>query len=143
MKAERIVLGGFIIVGAIMLIVGILVCANVFAYNNKAETTAIVTDFESYKEYSGGKSRTHYKTHLIYKVEGQTYSEVADMYSSSWDIGEEIEIYYDIDNPKNIGSKHTDIALLVIPCLGLLFFGIGTIAMLISRKTRRKQWSQQ
>ena len=134
MKMEKIVFSTFIVLGLILFVVGTLVCANVFAYNNKAETTAIITDFESYQEYSGGEKRTHHKTHLTYKVNGRSYSEVADMYSSSWEIGEEIEIYYDINDPKNIGSKHTDIALLVIPCLGFLFLCIGTIAMLIIRK---------
>ena len=118
MKMEKIVFSTFIVLGLILFVVGTLVCANVFVYNNKAETNAIITDFESYQEYSGGEKCTHHKTHLTYKVDGQSYSEVADMYSSSWEIGEEIEIYYDINDPKNIGSKHTDIALLVIPCLG-------------------------
>ncbi|MBO7762537.1 MAG: hypothetical protein J6T24_07045, partial [Clostridia bacterium] len=56
------------------------------------------------------------------------------MYSSSWNVGDEIEIYYDIDNPQNVGSKDTDWVLLVIPCLGLMFFGLGSITLFVSRK---------
>ena len=105
-----------------------------FKYDNIAETTAIVTDIEEYKEYSGGKWRTHHKTHLTYEVDGRTYTKVAKMYSSSWRIGEKIEIYYDMDDPQSIGSKDTDFALLVIPGLGLVFFSVGVIALFLCRK---------
>ena len=134
MKKLRIIILIFIIFGLIFSVGGAFLCVNAFDYGNKAETTAVITDFESYRERAGGKWRTSYKTHLTYEVDGESYDNTVKMYSSSWNIGEKIEIYYDVDNPQNIGSKHTDLALLVVPCLGLLFFSSGTILMLITRK---------
>ena len=123
-----------IIFGLFLSVGGAFICVNAFDYSGKAETTAVITDFESYRDAEGS---TRYKTHLTYEVDGESYNNIVKMYSSSWNVGEEIEIYYDIDNPQNIGSKHTDLALLVIPCLGLLFFSSGTILMLITHKKRK------
>lgn len=137
MKEIRIVFWTLIIFGLTFLAGGVLLCANVFDYSGTEEATAIITDFESYREHSAGHWRTYYKTHLKYEVHGQSYTNVAKMYSSKWDIGEEIEIYYDIKNPQIIGSKQTDLASLVVPCLGLLFFCFGIVLMLISRKKEK------
>ncbi|MBQ7364419.1 MAG: DUF3592 domain-containing protein [Clostridia bacterium] len=136
MSQKRIVFLIFAIFGLIFLVVGTIICAKVFQYDNIVETTAIITDIEEYKEYSGGEWRTHHKTHLLYEIDGCSYTTVAEMYSSSWTIGEEIEIYYDMDDPQKVGSKSTDLALLAIPCLGLVFFSIGVTALLVFRKKR-------
>ena len=124
----------FAIIGLILMIVGTIICSKVFAYSNKVETTATITDIESYQEYVNGRTHTRHKTHITYDVEGHSYTNAVKMYSSSWNVGDEIEIYYDIDNPKNVGSKDTDWGLLVIPVLGLIFFGLGLIMLFLSRK---------
>ena len=124
----------FAIIGLIFIVVGTIICLRVFDYGDKVETTAIITDFESYQEYANGRTHTHYKTHITYDVDGSSYTNIVQMYSSSWNVGDEIEIYYDIDNPQNVGSKDTDWVLLVIPCLGAIFFGLGLITLLVSRK---------
>ncbi len=134
MKKSRIVFLILIIFGLILSVGGSFLCVKVFDYDNKIETTAVIADFESYRDDEGS---TRYKTHLKYEVDGESYSNIVKMYSSSWNVGDEIEIYYYIDNPQNIGSKHTDLALLVIPCLGLLFFSSGTILMLITHKKEK------
>jgi len=121
MKKSRIIFLLFIIFGLILSVGGAFICVNAFDYSGKAETIAEITDFESYRDDEGSM---RYKTHLTYEVDGQSYTNVTKMHSSSWNIGEEIEIHYDVDNPQNIGSKHTDLALLVVPCLGLLFFAL-------------------
>ena len=136
-NSKQVVFLIFAIIGLILMVVGTVICSKVFEYSDKVETTAIITDFESYQEYANGRTHTRHKTHITYDVEGSSYTNVVKMYSSSWNVGDEIEIYYDIDNPENISSKHTDLALLVIPCLGLLFFSSGTILMLITHKKRK------
>ena len=136
-NSKQVVFLIFAIIGLIFTVVGTVICLKVFDYSDKVETTAIITDFESYQEYRNGKTHTHYKTHLTYEVEGFSYTNVVSMYSSSWSIGDEIEIYYDIDDPQNVGSKDTDWALLVIPCLGLVFFALGSITLLVSRKKQK------
>ena len=52
-KSKSLVL--IFIIGILFFIGGIFICVNVFDYSNKAETTAVITDFESYREYSCGK----------------------------------------------------------------------------------------
>ena len=133
----QIVFSIFAIIGLIFIVIGTIVCAKVFKYDNIVETTAIITDFEEYEEYANGRTHIQHKTHITYDVEGRSYTNVVKMYSSSWNVGDEIEIYYDIDNPQNVGSKDTDLVLLVIPCLGLVFFALGSITLLVSRKKQK------
>ena len=133
-NSKQIVFLIFSIIGLIFMVVGTVICLKVFDYSDQVEATAIITDFESYQEYHNGKTHIHYKTYLTYEVEGFSYTNVVSMYSSSWNVGDEIEIYYDIDDPQNVGSKDADWALLVIPFLGLVFFALGSITLLISRK---------
>ena len=127
----------FAIIGMILMVVGTVICLKVFDYSDKVETTAIIIDFESYQEYANGRTHTRHKTHITYDVDGSSYTNVVKMYSSSWSVGDEIEIYYDIDNPQNVGSKDTDWALLVIPCIGLVFFSLGAITLLLNRKKQK------
>lgn len=134
MNMKKIVFSTFVVVGLIFIVVGAIVCLKVFDYSNTAETTAIITDIETYYEYVGGDRRVHHKTYLSYEVDGHSYTCVSQMYSSAWNIGDEIEVYYDIDNPQSVRSKDTDLALLVIPCLGVLFFCWGSIVLIVSRK---------
>jgi hypothetical protein len=137
-NSKKIVLSMFTVIGLIFMVVGTVICLNVFDYSDKVETTAIITEFESYQEYTNGRARTRHKTHITYNVEGSSYTNVVKMYSSSWNVGDEIEIYYDINNPQNVGSKDTDWALLVIPCLGLMFFCLGSITLFVSRKKQMR-----
>ena len=133
-NGKQVVFLIFVIIGLIFMVVGTVICLNVFDYSDKVETTAIITEFESYQEYANGRTHTRHKTHITYDVEGLSYTNVVKMYSSSWNVGDEIEIYYDIDNPQNVGSKDTDWVLLVIPCLGLIFWGLGSITLFVTRK---------
>ena len=137
-NSKQVVFLLFAIIGLIFMIVGTVICLKVFDYSDKVETTAIITDFESYKEYVNGKTHIRHKTHITYDVEGSSYTNAVKMYSSFWNVGDEIEIYYDIDNPQNVGSKDTDWALLVIPCLGLMFFCLGSITLFVSRKKQMR-----
>ena len=132
MKKLRIIILIFTIFGLIFLVGGAFLCVNAFDYGNKAETTAVITDFESYRERDRGKWRTRYKTHLTYEVDGESYDNTVKMYSSSWNIGEKIEIYYDVDNPQNIGSKHTKkcftyIGLLIMQRFKIKIHSIDTL----------------
>ena len=134
MNMKKIVFSTFVVVGLIFIVVGTIVCLKVFDYSNTAETTAIITDIETYYEHDADGRHIRHKTYLSYEIDGHSYTYVSQMYSSSWNVGDEIEVYYDIDNPQSVSSKDTDLALLVIPCLGVLFFCWGSIVLLVSRK---------
>ena len=134
LNSKHVIFLIFAIIGLIFIVVGTVICLKTFDYSDKVETTAIITDFESYQEYVNGKTHIRHKTYITYDIEGRSNTNIVEMYSSSWNVGDEIEIYYDIDNPHNVGSKDTDLALLVIPCIGLIFFALGLIMLLVIRK---------
>ena len=134
LNSKHVIFLIFAIIGLIFIVVGTVICLKTFDYSDKVETTAIITDFESYQEYVNGKTHIRHKTYITYDIEDRSYTNILEMYSSSWNVGDEIEIYYDIDDPQNVGSKDTDWVLFVIPCLGAMFFSLGLITLLVSRK---------
>ncbi len=136
MKNPRIIFFAFLIFGLIFLIVGTFVCLSVFDYSDTAETTATITKIEKYRDITTGKPKTRYRTYITYEVDGQIYNEVMQNYSSSWEEGDEIIIHYNINDPKKIGTKQTDYALIVIPCVGVFFTCFGGIALFVYNKKR-------
>ena len=66
---------------------------------------------------------------MNYEIDGETYTAIVKECSSSWNIGDEIEIHYDIDNPQNINVSNMQFVLLAFPVIGLetLIFGISNL----------------
>ena len=131
---QKFALLAFVVFGLIFMVVGTVICINVFSNDDKVQTTAIITDIESYHRSVNGKTRTSHKTHITYDVDGRAYQNVVGMYSSAWSIGDEIEIYYRKDDPSQVGSKDTDWGWLALPGIGVVFWAVGSIALLVSRK---------
>jgi hypothetical protein len=137
MKKEH-VFGVFAILGLILLIVGTVLCINTFDYSNKAEATATITQIDvSKKSRPNGEVRKYHDTHLKYEVDGKSYTCIIGDYLSSWDVGDKIEIYYDIDDPYSVGVKDTDIGMITIPCIGAVFFTLGGVGLLVSIKKKK------
>lgn len=113
--------------GFAFIIGGTVMCVKVFDYSDKQETTAVITEFESYKEKTEDGWETKRKTHLEYEIDGKKYESIITGYSSTWDIGEAIPIYYDVNNHLNVGVKRMDFMLLMLPAFGLFCLSIGVI----------------
>ena len=138
MKKEHVFIV-FAIGGLIFMILGTLLCVKSFDNSNTGETTAIITDIETHTSIGANrKARTSHKTHLEYEIDGYTYTCVIGSYSSEWDVGDEIEIYYDLDDRYSVRAKDTAAMLIVVPCIGVVFFSVGGIALLVTRKKQKK-----
>ena len=59
-KIENLVWIIFAGIGAIFVLIGTVVCINIFNYNNKIETTGIITDISSYKGTDGDRKYSVY-----------------------------------------------------------------------------------
>lgn len=123
-------------IGLIFLIIGIVISVNLFNYENTVETTGVITEIASYRDSDGDKN---YDVYVSYEVNGQQYESEMNSYSSSFYEGKEIEIYYDKDNPNKIGMKSLDFIFLIFPGIGLLFFSIGGIALLIKANKKKME----
>lgn len=132
-KVENLIWIIFFGIGLIFIIIGIVICANIFNYKNKVETTGIITEIGSYRDLDGQRENSVY---VEYTVDGRVYESALNGYSSNFYEGKEIEIYYDINNPSKIGVKSIDLVFLIFPGIGSIFLVIGGVGIII--KGRRK-----
>lgn len=121
-------------IGVVFLIIGIILCVNIFNYKNKKDTIGTITRISASQNHSRERDADVY---VQYQVDGQTYESRLNYYSSSFYEGKEIEIYYDVDNPHKIGTKSGNLLFLMFPGFGLIFSGIGMSGLIVRRKKKR------
>ena len=110
-KTENLIWNLFIIVGTIFLLIGIITIGKNMN-KNTIDTVGTIEYMEPYTDSNGNRS---YKVYVSYFVEGQEYESRLNGYSSSFYTGEEIEIYYNKDNPSQIGMTSLDMMLWIFP----------------------------
>ena len=126
----------FLIIGIVLFTVGIVMTMNTFNDAGREETTATIIHIET---YSTGRNR-HWNTYVRYEVDGQLLEGKLRSYSSSYFVGKEITILYDINDPSQITAKGTRFIVLLMPFMGLVFGGIGFWSLFAPRiKHRRKE----
>lgn len=134
-KALKIISSIFALVGALFIIIGVYACINTFSYDNAISTTGIITRIEKYRDHDGD---TSYDVYVTYEVDNMQYESKLGGYLSSFAVGDEIDIYYDKDNPTEIGNKTVDYFIVIIPALGLVFFSIGLFLIISGVKEDKK-----
>lgn len=134
-KFDNLVWIIFAIIGAIFLVVGVIVGINVFNYDNKIETKAIITDMSTYRKSNGKRG---YEVYVSYNIDGEEYESILNVYSSDFYEGKEIDIYYDKDNPHKVGVKSLDLVFLIFPAFGFVFLCIGGIGIVVSINKKKQ-----
>ena len=125
-KALKFLWGTFTTMGAIIVIIGLIVFFSVCNYKNKVDTVGIIID-------------TGNETTVSYSVEGEEHESSFSGYSSSFHVGDEIEIYYDKDDVNKIGSKSLDLLYLILPGIGSIFLLIGMIGLGVLSHKKKKE----
>ena len=125
-KALKFLWGTFTTMGAIIVIIGLIVFFSVCNYKNKVDTVGIIID-------------TGNETTVSYSVEGEEHESSFSGYSSSFHVGDEIEIYYDKDDVNKIGSKSLDLVYLILPGIGSIFLLIGMIGLGVLSHKKKKE----
>ncbi len=121
------------IVGIVFFLAGILlVIASIMTYAgdkqfeaNADKTMATITEIDTYRTRSNGKTRTRHNVFVEYEVDGKTYNRELNYYTSSMYEGKEIEVMYNPDNPADIRGGGTGIAMVILCIMGLIFGAIG------------------
>lgn len=132
-KAENLIWIIFGSIGIVFVIVGIVLFSYIFNYENKIETKGVITNISSYKKSNGERANDVY---VSYYVDGKKYESKLNGYSSSFKEGKEIDIYYDKDNPNEIGSKSINLVFLVFPAIGIIFIIISGIGIYFKIKNK-------
>ena len=108
----------FISIGLIFLVSGIFIVKNAFDYSDCIDTTGTIVDFERNNPV------------VEYTANGKTYQSRLNVTSSSYKIGNKIDIYYKKSNNYEIGSKSLNYLWLLFPGLGLIFTILGIVLRL-------------
>lgn len=133
-KVENLIWIIFAIIGAIFLIIGLIIFGNIINYENKVDTIGTITEISSYRD---DDHNINHEVYVSYNVEGKKYESKLNSYSSNFYEGKEIQIYYDKDNPNQIGVKSLDLLFLIFPGIGLIFLIMGVTGILIKTNKRK------
>lgn len=134
-KFGRILL---IAVGVILLSVGIYLTAENRSPDNAIECKAVITGFKPVNEDDPIKGK-EINTLVSYKIGNKQYSDISlGQYESSWNVGDEISIYYLSNNPMDITTKTKTYGGWILITLSLSFLIIGIYTLISVRRRASK-----
>ena len=133
-KLENLIWIIFVSIGAIFLIIGLVIFGNISNYENKVDTIGTITKISSHES---ANDDIDYEVYVSYTIEGKEYESKLNSYASNFYEGKEIKIYYDKDNPNEIGMKSLDLIFLIFPLIGLIFLITGAIGILVKINKRK------
>ena len=122
----------FTIVGIFFFIVGI--AKLVVEFNKKDEriyTHATISKIEEYND-NDLEDGIDYRVYVKFNVNNQTIISMLNTYSHTYQIGDEIEIYYYNDNKDLVYKEGSEKLLIIFPVVGSLVSILGIL--LISNK---------
>ncbi|MBR4111754.1 MAG: DUF3592 domain-containing protein [Ruminiclostridium sp.] len=131
--------GFFALFGAIMLCIGIWTIIDGINFRSGSEqVTGVISHIESHREHhmDGGNTTVH-DVYVTYIVNGQEYEQQLGYYDSTMFAGQEIEIFYNPENPAEIKGKD-GITNIILPLFGLVFLVIGLALVNNDRKKNQQ-----
>lgn len=131
----------FLIVGLITILSGIGMFVSFLSFKSTAvETQAVITDIETSKTRSNGKTNISHTVFIAYTFEGMQYDNMLGYYSSGMREGQAIKIYVDPESPTNIRSNSLMAEILMI-VVGLPFtiLGMGFVVSTVRKAKVKKK----
>ena len=93
----------FVIAGIIIIILGFV---SLKQQNTFLPVKGVIADIQEFEERDSEGDLTYsYEVTVDYKIEGESYTSVMGDYKDGFEVGKEIEILYDPDDPSTIVSK--------------------------------------
>ncbi|MBQ8175451.1 MAG: DUF3592 domain-containing protein [Oscillospiraceae bacterium] len=115
----------FFLVGVLLVIVSIITFVGNKQFEANAETVmATITEIDTYRTRSNGKTKTHHNVFIEYEIDGKTYNRELNYYTASMYEGKEIEVMYNPDNPAD-ARANDDFAWIILVFMGLIFGTLG------------------
>ena len=140
-KNKKFICGLICALGVIFCMIGIFCGFIKSNHSNKGKTTAVISGISSYK---GSDGERHYGVFVQYTIDEKKYQAKLNNYSDSYYEGQELKIYYNKQNPKEIEVRKTDIAGIIFLVAGALFIigGGAGIIYLIKNDTKKEGLTQ-
>ena len=113
----------FVLFGILVIILAFI---SLHQQNSFTAATGVITNIE---EFTDGVAETTYEVTVDYKIDGKSYTSVMGDYSPDYEVGKEINILYDPDDPSKIVSKGKSHVIYMI-CVGVVLIIAGAITFL-------------
>lgn len=128
-----------IVIGLIAFMIGsIFTIDSMMKKDKRIYTTATISNIERYKQSLDDKDYSH-RVYVTFEADGIIVTRELNSYSSSYDVGDKIDIYYFADDARMAYTEGGDIFLYILTAAGFVIAGAG-IFMLI--KNRRQRYSE-
>ena len=127
--------------GLISIIFGIILLC--FKTDNYMETVGKVTNVRQYIDNTGEETQTLYDVSFNYTVDGKQYSGSFDGLGSAGNVGDEIKVFYDPDDPEHItNTKAGGIIAPIAIVLGAAAI-VGGVLTAVKAFRKDKQLDEQ
>ena len=128
----------FIPLGIILLVMGILMLS--MTPKEYGEAVGTVTNVSEYTGTdSDGHNETLYEAEFTYTVDGKEYQNSFSDYPEPPEIGSEIPVYYNPDNPESISNtKHTGVISIVMIAAGAAAIALSVLSGVKSFRKQRE-----
>ena len=124
----------FALAGLVAIIVAIALAISDANFRSSAnETTATITDIWASRNSDGEGS---YTVNVRFFAGGREYGGALGYWHSGMAIGNEVKVYYNPNNPQDFRSNGGSVASWIVMALGVVFFVVGFIPYLISKKRK-------
>lgn len=129
----------FFVMGLLFFIGGLFLFSMLYIKeSDRRYVNATIVDIESYRDDDG--DLRHVVT-VDYYVEGNRYENSLGYYNANMRVGDEVEIYYSIKDPKLTGVEGREYVNLILPGFGVIFLLVGSVGLIkdIINKNKRKK----
>ena len=133
MKIAKVVGILFIVIGFVFAFLGIIKYAFKIKEDGRIYTTAHIIRIDE-RETGDPEFPIEYTTYVELKVNGEKITTKLNSYSSSFEIGKQIDIYYFENDLQMVYKEGSDVFYIAFALVGVLFAILGTI--LIFRKKK-------
>lgn len=132
----------FTSVASIFIIIGACFTFSYFQKINSEDYikhTATISDIECHTVRRHGETRRDCDAFVNYKINNKEYNNIRlNFYSSTMNINDTIEIYYNKNNPKELTVKGSLTFGIIFMCFGLFFITIAYFALYKPVKKKEK-----
>lgn len=120
---------GSLLTGIIMLGFSIVVIALPDA--EYAETTGTIVNIEEYRDMTSSNNDIMHRVFVDYTADGKDYKNAEyGSYSSSMEIGDEVTVLYNVDEPKQIQAPGFEKVPYIVGGVGIVVLLCGVVALI-------------
>ena len=123
----------FIVIAICLLGFGIYSILN--PHTDYLETTAVITDIQ--EDYDVATETYEYRAFIDYEVDGKEYKNVEFGTANAGDVGKQITIRYNPNNPGEIESTNSEIFSYISAGVGALLLIAGVVFLIKNLKERK------